>query len=447
MPSTAVRDCSIEQIISTLDSLVENQFGENSWLPESNIYSTNIISKINDGPVNPLDLKEYTTASSILHCTDGWTFLSRAFKSIIDGDIPSAVFFTYYSELRALMSLFGVNGIAVLNKKHYYFDSDSNANLTRGAGTHTFVRLILEEYIKNGSKSSSLLKWIKIGNHSIEEWLRATGHTPTFVMASFLSQWGIDFTKIRGDHNTRNEVSYRPHQLRSNAYKYSYKEYLERIFYFWELCEPDGMSGFNLLDSYILKKSLQKLFNQLPQEGTDMSNGDRAMDESYLSDFRDYIEKANRALGSPLLASQLNSMTSFETPVDHFLEQASNNVYDEIAEHYDVIPMLARALFLLRFSTAGVNHIITSVQLKKEDIGFWWKEYGIKYGFWNVDDEPDNFVDHLWPDVQFIIDEIKDKIEEDKIRFDNPKSINFLKLEETNFLTQLNKIPLWGFGI
>lgn len=57
--------------------------------------------------------------------------------------------------------------------------------------------------------------------------------------------------------------------------------------------------------------------------------------------------------------------------------------------------MLARALFLLRFATAGVNHNFTEACVSKSDIDFWWKDYGKKYGFWNEDDIPENFADSL----------------------------------------------------
>jgi hypothetical protein len=450
MPTDAVQNCSMEQMVLTLEDLLNNQFHLNNWLPIGNRYRTNVIENIKidnqNANINYLDLKQYTAVSSILHCSDGWTFLSSAFKSIIAGDIPSAIFFIYYSELRALMSLFGANGISILSSRHYFFGTVGDGHLSKKVGTHAIVQTILDEYIANTTKSTLLLKLIKVGNHTIDEWLRATGHIPTYIMTDFLSQWGLDINEVKSDHDSRNEVSYRPHNLASNTYKYSYKEYLEQILDFWRLCEPAGSSSFNLLDLYILKKSLQKVFNNRPFN-TNSSNIDRINDPSYLIDFKEYVSNLNQNLGSPLMDSQIDILTSFHTPFDQFLEQANKKAYDATINQYDPIPMLARSLFLLRFATAGVNKIIKDANIKKDDIGFWWKEYGNMHGFWAQNDYPDDFIDSLWPDIDEILKDIKEKTTDTAYNFDNPTSMDAVPLREINCLTQLNKIPLWSFAI
>lgn len=451
MPQNAVQYASIEQMTSTLEGLAGTQFNQNSWLPAGNRYKDNIIENIKidsqlPNIVNTTDLKEYTSVSSILHCTDGWAFLSRAFSSMINADIPSAIFFIYYSELRALMSLFGTNGISILSNKHFYFDLNGDIHSTIKLGTHEIVQRILKEYIDNSTKSALLLKWIKIGSNSLYDWLQATGFGTSYVMSDFLNQWGLDINEVRADHDTRNQVSYRPHILNPNTYKLNYEDNLKKIIDFWRLCEPEGTSEFKLLDFYILKKSLQMIFNSLPY-GEDGSNLERITEPSYLIDFKEYIKSINITLGSPLLESQLNNLTSFNSPVDEFLDKANKKAYNCVTNQYDLIPMLARALFLLRFATAGVNHNLMEARISKSDIDFWWKDYGTKYGFWDENDIPENFVDSLWPDIEEVINQIKDIMSESEVQFGDPKSLENFYLRDINCLTQVNKIPLWGFGL
>lgn len=450
MLKSTVQNCSIEQMIQALEKLAQAQFREGSWLSQGNRYKANVISALNADRENghgvvSSDLREYTAVSAILHCTDGWTFLSNAIKSILAGDVPSAIFFTYYSELRALMSIFGTNGISILDKAHYYFGTDGEAVLTRGGGTHLMVRKILEEYTNNPSKASLLLNWFQIGNHSLEDWLRATGYQTGYVMADFLANWGIDLKEIKVDHDARNNVSYRPHNLDLKTYKYSYKSNLQQVVDIWKLCEPIG-SGFSLLDLHILKRSLKKTFDALPY-GDNLSNVDRAGEQSYNEDFKKYVENVNKRLGSPLLNSQLMRLTTFDTPIDQFLSYANRPAYDEETNQYDITPMLARAVYLLRFSTAGVKYVFTNANLSKNELAFWWKEYGNKYGFWDENELPDDFIDSLWPDIEEVLNGIHDQTSEGNNNFNNPRSINDYTLQEINCLTQLNKIPLWGFGL
>lgn len=109
--------------------------------------------------------------------------------------------------------------------------------------------------------------------------------------------------------------------------------------------------------------------------------------------------------------------------------------------------MLARALFLLRFATAGINRVFKEANLSKENISFWWEEFGIRYGFWDNNSLPEEFIDSLWPDIEDVISELQEKIIEGDNRYENPKSIDLLSLRDINCLTELNKIPLWGFGL
>lgn len=450
MSVNTVQHCSMEQMVLTLEALANDQFINNDWLPNSNRYKRDIIEKIKDdakpgNSINHNDLREYTAVSSILHCTDGWTFLSRALKSLISGDVPSAMFFIYYSELRALMSLFSTNGISVLNNKHYYFKNDGNAYLNQDGGTHIVVQKILKEYAKNTSKSIIMLKWIKVGNKSIEEWVGSSGQHGAYIMDDFLSHWGLDINEVRKDRDTRNKVSYRPHFLEPEAFSYSYKEYVSKIAELWRLCEPVG-SDFGQLDLYILKMSLKKVFDNSTYGNGQKFNIDRENDDSYRNDFKDYISQLNANLGSPLLEYQLKILTSFDTAFDQFLDKANKKAYDEVTNKYDPIPMLARAIFLLRFATAGVDYLLSSADISKDDIKFWWEKYGNKYGFWEQDDVPDNFVDSLWPDIEDIINDINEAITNNN-EFNGPKSLDNLSLAQIHCFTQLNKIPLWGFGI
>src|SRR4051812_19836835 len=85
------------------------------WIGSRNYYLNDTVNKVNSisnvSQIRKKPLGEYIASSTILHCYDGWNYISRASESLINGDISTAIHLIYYSELRSVMSLMASQGI------------------------------------------------------------------------------------------------------------------------------------------------------------------------------------------------------------------------------------------------------------------------------------------------------------------------------------------------
>src|SRR5438067_355249 len=115
------------------------------WIGKSNAYSGDIIEKIKMDSVahrirNPRHLSQYISASCLLHCADGWSYLGKAIVLLLRGDPHRCRHLAYYAELRAAMSLLAADGIGIFNNTHFVFDGpNSVTRLPRNYNTHRFA--------------------------------------------------------------------------------------------------------------------------------------------------------------------------------------------------------------------------------------------------------------------------------------------------------------------
>src|SRR6267154_602060 len=61
------------------------------WLPKSNRYAENTLARLKldakpTGSVRTTHLSQYISASSLLHCSDGWSYLGKAIDCLLRGD-------------------------------------------------------------------------------------------------------------------------------------------------------------------------------------------------------------------------------------------------------------------------------------------------------------------------------------------------------------------------
>jgi len=90
------------------------------WLGVTNRYSKDTIAKIKSDASakkirEPQQLSQYISASCLLHCSDGWSYLGKAILSILRGDPHRARHLAYYAELRAAVALLATEGIGIFN--------------------------------------------------------------------------------------------------------------------------------------------------------------------------------------------------------------------------------------------------------------------------------------------------------------------------------------------
>ncbi|NVM63219.1 KaiC/GvpD/RAD55 family RecA-like ATPase [Mucilaginibacter sp. SG538B] len=457
MPLNAVRNASHTKIVEALEELKSDNFLLSKWLSNNNVYKNDIIEVLKvefrkKAPLVPRfyykNLRHYTAASMVLHNSDGWTFLARAVDSVLAGDIGSAVFFAYYAELRALMSMFAGNGICILDKPHLYIKRNGKAEkFCPTNGTHTAVLEVLKEWIKDNNRTNQLLNWIRVDNTSLQDWLTKSGRAfrITYLAKDWLEKWSVDVTLLTNDHNTRNEVSYRPNTLSPERLNFDYKENILKVLSFLDCCEPSNSDSFYELDKHLLRISLESVFDSLPF-GASSSNGNRVKkSKAYKKDFEKFI--------NPLLSNLGKSNTGFlkdflirnNEPEDpQILFEAKKPNFDKATNTYQPTPMISRALLLLRLASGNCESMLKESNIKKDDLEFWWGKYGNKHGFWSENNFPDDLKD-AWADLRDSLKNIRQFCASENIV--NIKSFEKIPSEDILRFKQINRVALWGIGL
>jgi hypothetical protein len=414
----------------------------NNWLHPNNKYLKDTIGKIkNDLDVNitnknlnPSQIKEYVAASSILHCKDGWGFLTDSISSLLEGNISSAIHIAYYAELRAAMSFLASDGIGVFNKQHIWFDNTGACNKVTNIGTHDFVWNTIEEWANVQHKSHVILQSLQIRNHSIFDWLVKAGMSPSISTATTLSKdwlkkWSVDLQILGDDHNLRNEVSYRPQEIkRSLSFDVNGINNLKFIINQWLISEPTGSEKFKLLDQFLLRQSLYNYYK------TQHSR------EPGIRDIRNIM--------SGLSLSGNTSLENFLLKREHSIlndvfKNASKKAINTNGE-YQPLAVISRAFLLLRLSTSRLEESLKYAGYDKLKLGFWWKDLGKKNCLWESSNEPESAQD-LWADVEILIEDLNAYILSNPTAENSTlhKDISRELLESKKF----QKAYLWGIGI
>jgi hypothetical protein len=153
----------------------------NRWLGKNNHYATNTVSRIEadvaaGAAPRTEQLARYLAASVLIHCFDGWAFLSNSVDCLLDGDVGTSIHLAYYAELRSVMSFLASEGIGVFNRHHYWLDAAGNCHRLNGPGTHDLVWYGLRQWAAVPSKAGTLLGFFSVGTVSLDTWLNAGGH-------------------------------------------------------------------------------------------------------------------------------------------------------------------------------------------------------------------------------------------------------------------------------
>jgi hypothetical protein len=255
----AIRRLSRGDVSDTLRSTLPF-IKANRWLGKINRYATSPTAKIKldiqAGAIKePKHLAQYIAASSLLHVTDGWSYLGKALLSLLRGDPHRCRHLAYYAELRAAMSMLAAEGIGVFNNRHFVISGPNYASrLQTGMRTHNFVSRCIE-YWSNQRKSGQLFAEIIAPNGiSLSEWLEPVGGSGVVAAQaqSWLKQWEMDLRLISDDHDARNESSYRPDGI-PDGWILDASKSLEFVSDVWKSLEPSPHSRFDVIDRHILR--------------------------------------------------------------------------------------------------------------------------------------------------------------------------------------------------
>jgi len=240
---------------------------DSRWVGVSNRYARNAIKSISSdtkvGRIrNPRHLAQYIAASSVLHCSDGWSYLGKALLSLLRGDPHRARHLAYYAELRAAMSLLASEGIGIFSRRHFIIDAPHSAVMLQTKyPTHQFAWDCLNFWAEQSTSGHIFAKIVRPSGRNLEEWFVPVGGAGAIEAQAreWFRQWGIDLKIFAQDKNARNESSYRPDGM-PEAWRVRAPEALNFAQEVWEALEPSSMSQFDLIDRHILRLALESRF-------------------------------------------------------------------------------------------------------------------------------------------------------------------------------------------
>ncbi|XWW47893.1 hypothetical protein JYG30_10820 [Fibrella sp. USSR17] len=432
-PSDAVNNASNKIILRALKNLKKHQFSKNRLIGPRNFYRVDTTKKTDDDTliVNKVHLSEYIAASTFTHCFDGWNFLSRGVESLLNGDIPSCIHFVYYSELRAVMSLMACEGIGVFNSRHFYFDHSNNLNTFR-RGTHTAAQQLIDDWSKLRTKKNFVFQNIKISTTNLGSLIDATGISTTSPYASsILNDWFVNWSldlRLSQDKDLRNEMSYRPH------FEYKSPEsskMISGIAKIWSGLEPTSSINFLDLDRHLVRIAFERLFV--------ISTGKKVKS----SDFKRFVAFALGNIGEGSNNSLSDFLIRKNNKDDHFILQEARKAHvNNNVIVTDPLPMICRAVLLLRMASGSVNSNLTNCFINSQDLKFWWEGLALGFGITNSV-SPNIDTSDLFTDIQDAINNVQANLISPSCTKDN---IDFLS-SDINTIKQFQRTCFWGIGL
>lgn len=401
------------------------------------------------------DITSYLASSSLLHTLDSWTYLSHAVESLLKGDDGVAIHLAYYSELRSSMSFLASEGVGIFDHFHLnvdssnqtnedpgitYYDQRKRRNVNRKGGTHEMVWEAMSKWSSSIKKpiSSDILQVFSVNGRTFEDWVAAfpfpSPVNGALIIKKWIKEWSFDIRFFKHDRKMRNEVSYRPQRLNNVPPKHSINEIIQELSSYWNILEPYQSNTFQVLDKYLLRILLQKMYHNLSKE-VKRSN---SLEGVIIDTFNNLGETQNQSFIDFL---------KDETTTHPIFVEAKNHALDPTTKSLNAISVIARATLMLRISTGNTSLVYRKAGVSKPELDFLWERYGVENGFWNSSDAPADFND-LWDDIRDHVEEITDWADEKKPNLslsqvyedpDIPFAFNYFK--------QFNRVGLWGLAI
>lgn len=379
-------------------------------------------------------LVEYVAASTVSHCFDGWSFLARAFEAEMSGDPESARHLGYYAELRAAMSLLASEGIGIFNRHHVVISNSGKClSYARNKNTHVLTWDALEDWATQPRSRDLLLQAVRPHGIPLAEWLSFFGGGTDFIAEEWLTQWGLDLSIFRKDHDSRNVASYRPSAFTSPG-PGNIRNTVCSVMELWNMCGPGLYGGFSLMDRHLLRLVLGVLFKN------------RSGRSPKQSKYRYNMQVSSMLEDVPLTDSVRVELQKFlcfeiESQVPTLIIDAGKKNKPNHPNHSRQV--LARATLLLRVATGSVSMLLDDSNAEFYfDLDFWWTSASVRRRLWNAVNPPTSFED-LWADVSDALDATKawmDSSENAECHYSFWNS----DLRSANVLTTPERIFLWG---
>jgi hypothetical protein len=324
------------------------------------------------------DLLEVIAVRGPLHAIDGWSYLGRAFASLLSGQAHSARHLAYYAELRAALSILASSGIGVFNRRNAVIDATGNFQILSEIPTHDMAWLALSEWSTFSSSTVRLMSPIQLHSGSILDPFRAffPGHTAA-AASDLMANLGFDLLQGAVDRDQRNWSSYQPSALAPLRTRPADDAAFLRMF--WQAFRPNGLE----LERHLLRRLLETEARIHGTEVYEYEHRFAGMDDGLKA----------------VLPFQF--LTREDDPVDHpFMLEVANQ--DLPASPY---AMLCRAALLLRFASGMAEENLRAAGVQPAvHLSNWWQTFGSDHGLWTPGTPPDSPAD-LWQDIQVALDD------------------------------------------
>lgn len=437
-----IQKASSGPVQDAANSLRIRYFPRAQWLGVRNRYARNTKKRIEedaDPSRSPIQtqLTQYAAASIVLHCFDGWSFLSRAVACLIDGDHAAALHMAYYAELRAGMSFLATSGICIFDDKHVWFDAKGECGYFQGS-THQVVWEAISKWADWAPNSTRLLQLLSFRGISFENWLNAAsilpGSPPTTLLArDWLKTWSLDLEQFANDRSLRNEVSYRPQRLYAQKTSNHAIDALQSLVQFWRACEPSSFDRFSVLDVHLLSRALASSFQI---RTASKPSGKR---------YRVFLENALSNLGLSGDTTLREFLIQQGIAANHELLQQAGTTPNAQEAVISPLPVLARAILLLRLAAAATSDFLRASGISRSDLAFWLDSIGEQAGLWDPADKPDDLTD-MWEDMRFSLENLEvwcARAGTSCTPFEIRKSIP----NELSQVTRFERVGFWSVGL
>lgn len=381
------------------------------------------------------EVAEYAAASAVLHCADAWNYLGRAVNAVSAGLINEAVHLSYYSEVRAGLSLLMSSGIVLHPRGSVVIDSSGGVQSLLEGSTHQILWRLLDEWAASPNGVHVLGSAVRFRGASLTEWLDArTGGALSGApeVSSLMQIWGIDLSTYERDSARRNIASYQPSQLLFPDLA-GYAEWARSMLV--EICatiEPQGPGSFPRLDAELVAHAIAALAEQ--QGATDLEN----YTEEQLSRTAKRVFAIESVAGDAVAA--LTQARSRETSL--VVSAMTSRTPEYPVTRSDVAGMLGRATILARLATGSVRQLQFGAGVLFGDMAPWADRTGRLLGYWDPQPRPDPLTD-MWLDLA----EAKDELESLVLgAVDGTGQLHRLASEHLLTVTGLSRAALWSLS-
>lgn len=418
-------------------------FKVNTLLSSTNGFQKEVSQKVKNlcrkaGPFTEPELVESIAVSSILHLFDGWSYFAESLKATFRAEHSIARHLAYYGELRAAMSILASHGVGVFNTDHVVVGSGGSIiKYPANPGTHIMAWEALKEWGRSSHSGQLIGKDVYAFNVSLNDWIRVFQSTTTLNLsgADWVEKWGLDLSRLTTDRKTRNEVSYGvcfDHTLPRQS-PAMLEPWLREI---WVSSEP-GASPFTVLDQYLVRSTLEGIFNTKFRNPADSTAKSKAM-------LIQRMEQACLALGvnAQAVVDFLTRRSLQNDLIVMVLAGKRSKVYDPMQFQ----EVLSRSFLLLRLASASVRSLMLAAGVTANDLGFWWKHILTEAGVWDRSTPPSTIDDvkDLWSDTEVSLDELSDFTSQ------HPTgcwySLHSKIATDIESLSRVEKVALWGIS-